>query len=488
MLDTLPSYEEIKNIIFQMNPESSAGPDSFSGIFYRTCWEIICTDLVAAIQFCWKRRFIPRGLNSNFLVLLPKCQGAKKANQFRPIGLSNVLFKIFTKIITVRMNSLLVKLIPPQKAAYNKGRSIREQILLASETVNEVKRKRRGGNVAFKLDIYQAYDSLWLMVDRGFFSMERGLKQGDPLSALLFVLMEDVLSRNISQLVNQDKKSLNSLFTLPDEYQASSGQLINKDKRVILAPGRVTSAMIWHVVEMIQHRLAKWKGRLLSFAERLVLFKSVLCSIPLYNMTVYRLPASVIKIFEKLIRNFLWPGNSEVRKFKTLSWKKVCTPYNEGGLGIRRLEIIKKAFIMKIMWKMVNSQGQWALFFAAKLKNKQGQWFEKWKPSSVYSGLKWAWSSLKDDIKWNVGDGAGITVWFDSWYETYPMINEIGYSDIVKNNLHMEVKDMIKGNQWEIPIELQSVFLIRNLPAIDGGADNITWNGSTNGYLLHQWQ
>ncbi|XP_026447593.1 uncharacterized protein LOC113348103 [Papaver somniferum] len=160
MLDALPSYEEIKSIVFQMDPESSSGPDSFSGIFYRTCWDIICSDLVEAIQFCWKRRFIPRGMNSNFLVLLPKCQGAKKANQFRPIGLSNVLFKIFTKIITVRMNTLMAKLISPQQAAYIKGRNIHEEILLASEMVNEMKKKRRGGNVAFKLDISQAYDSV----------------------------------------------------------------------------------------------------------------------------------------------------------------------------------------------------------------------------------------------------------------------------------------------------------------------------------------
>ncbi|XP_026399587.1 uncharacterized protein LOC113295466 [Papaver somniferum] len=74
MLDAVPSNAEIKSIIFEMDPESAPGPDSFYGIFYRYCWEIICNDPVAAIQFCWERKFIPKGLNSNFLVLLPKCQ------------------------------------------------------------------------------------------------------------------------------------------------------------------------------------------------------------------------------------------------------------------------------------------------------------------------------------------------------------------------------------------------------------------------------
>ncbi|XP_026378045.1 uncharacterized protein LOC113272424 [Papaver somniferum] len=346
LLDAVPSSAEIKSIIFAMDPESAAGPDSFSGIYYRTCWEIICNDLV--IQFCWERKFIPKGLNSNFLVLLPKCQGAKKANQFRPIGLSNVLFKIFTKIITTRMNNLMVKLISPQQAAYIKGRSIHEQVLLASEMVNEMKRKRRGGNVAFKLDISQAYDSRF--------------KAGDPLSPILFMLMEDVLSRNISHLVEQGKifpmvvktgvhpthlffaddvfifcngakKSLNNLFTLLDEYQAISG--------VILAPGRVTSAMVWPVVEMIQHKLAKWK--------------------------VYKWPSSVIKICEKLIRNFLWSGDSDVRKYKTFSWKK------------------------------------------------------------------------------------------------------------------MKLHKLIKGNKWEIPIELESIFELNNMPGIGGGTDRMIWNGCSYG-------
>ncbi|XP_026378818.1 uncharacterized protein LOC113273289 [Papaver somniferum] len=197
-----------------MDPESAPGPDGFSGIFYRSCWDIIKTDLVDAIQFSWRRKFIPKGMNSSFLVLLPKNQGAKAANQFRPTGLSNVVFKIFTKLITSRMCGLMKKLISSQQAAYVHGRSIHEQVMLASELVNEMKFKRRGGNVGIKLDISQAYDTVsweflikvirkygfssawceWLitlfrsarisvMVNGGpcgFFQVERGLRQGDP--------------------------------------------------------------------------------------------------------------------------------------------------------------------------------------------------------------------------------------------------------------------------------------------------------------------
>ncbi|XP_026459807.1 uncharacterized protein LOC113360516 [Papaver somniferum] len=159
-LDVIPEEEEIKRIVFEMDPESAPGPDGFSGIFYRRCWEIIKEDLVEAIQFSWRRKFIPKGINSSFLVLLPKTQGVKTANQFRPIDLSNVIFKKFTKIITKRMSELMEKLISPQQVAYVQGRSIHEQVLLASELVNEMKFKRRGGNIAIKLDISQAYDTV----------------------------------------------------------------------------------------------------------------------------------------------------------------------------------------------------------------------------------------------------------------------------------------------------------------------------------------
>ncbi|XP_026390091.1 uncharacterized protein LOC113285383 [Papaver somniferum] len=356
MLDSIPTTEEIKKIVFEMDSDSAPGPDGFPGSFYKSCWDIIQLDLKDAIQFCWRRRFIPKGLNSNFLTLIPKCAGAKKASQYRPIGLSNVLFKIFTKIISVRMNGLMEKLISSQQAAYVKGRSIQEQILLASEMVNEMRKKRRGGNVAFKLDISQAYDSL---IEK--YQHSSGQMINKAKSKCFIDGTNSTRKQQISSIVGMD------ISNFPDKYLG-----------IILAPGRVTTEML----PSLQYGSFKW-------------------------------PSSVIKICEKLIRNFLWSGDGEVRKYKTLSWKKICVPYIEGGLGIRRLEVLNK-ILLKMMWKLVYSSDEWALFFTAKFKDKYGIWFSKWKLSSVRSGLQWAWLTLQEDISWKIGNDASISVWFDN--------------------------------------------------------------------------
>ncbi|XP_026410433.1 uncharacterized protein LOC113305633 [Papaver somniferum] len=189
-IDSIPCASEIKAATFDLDPDSAPGPDGFGGWFYRNCWEIIGKDVIAAIQYCWKRCYIPNGLNSNFLVLIPKTQNAKKANQFRPIGLFNFFFKIFTKILTMRISNLLSKIISPQHGAFIKDNSIQEQIVLASE-----------------MELFRS-SRISIMINggpAGYFSVERGLIQGDPLSPFIFVIAEDVLSKALSQIVAEKK-------------------------------------------------------------------------------------------------------------------------------------------------------------------------------------------------------------------------------------------------------------------------------------------
>ncbi|XP_026384786.1 uncharacterized protein LOC113280366 [Papaver somniferum] len=105
----IPSANEIKVLVYDLDPDSAPGPDGFGG------WQI---------------------------------------------DPSNFFLKIITNIPTMRISSLLSKIISPQQGAFIKGKTIQEQIVLASEVVNEMEINRRGGNIGMKIDITQAFDSL----------------------------------------------------------------------------------------------------------------------------------------------------------------------------------------------------------------------------------------------------------------------------------------------------------------------------------------
>ncbi|XP_026451371.1 uncharacterized protein LOC113351638 [Papaver somniferum] len=359
MLDAIPDAEEIKQTLFAMDEDSAPGPVGFSGSFYKACWNVVHEDVVNAIQFFWRRKFIPKGFNSIFLVLIPRTKGARNPKQFRPIGLSNVSFKIFTKILATRMGTLMHKLVSPQQEAYVKGRCIQDQILLSSELVLQ----KFGFSKSWcdwLLTLFQSA-KISVMVNGGpcgFFSevLIRPTVERKGIHPTHLFFADDVFI-----FINGAKKSILNLMKLLEDCQKCSGQVIKKSKRkmlidrttelrknqikdiiqmersefpdkylgVILTTGRVKVSTVWPIVEMMERKLAIWKGKLLSFQERLVLIKSVLCSIPVYNMAVYKWPASVIKICERIMRNFRWSGDGEIRKYNRFSWKRVCTPFSE---------------------------------------------------------------------------------------------------------------------------------------------------------------
>ncbi|XP_026396171.1 uncharacterized protein LOC113290798 [Papaver somniferum] len=128
-----------------------------------------------------------------------------------------------------------------------------------------------------------------------------------------------------------------------------------------------------------------------------------------------------------------------------------------------------------MMWKLSNSQDDWALFFKAKYTNKHGQWNTNWKLSSVWNGLKWAWQSLQDDLKWNVGDGKSISVRFDNWIGDSPLINIMVQSQFVENNINMKVAEILNNGNWSIPEEIKNAITSFSLPDVSGMDDELCW-------------
>ena len=84
---------------------------------------------------------------------------------------------------------------------------------------------------------------------------------------------------------------------------------------------------------------------------RITLIKSTLASIPIYQMSIFRMLKSVAKRLEILQRDFLWGGGNTGRKIHLINWKVACTQKEKGGLGIRRMGLLNKALLGKWIWR-----------------------------------------------------------------------------------------------------------------------------------------
>jgi len=101
------------------------------------------------------------------------------------------------------------------------------------------------------------------------------------------------------------------------------------------------------VIERMKARLCRWKGRFLSLAERIYLIKSVLTSIPLFHLSLFKMPSMVANKLVRIQRNFLRGWGADGRKIAWTSKSKVCEPHEAGGLRILDLRVFNTTLLGK---------------------------------------------------------------------------------------------------------------------------------------------
>jgi hypothetical protein len=98
-------------------------------------------------------------LNISTIILLPKRENAVQIQQYRPICLLNVSFKIFTKVCTNRIAKIAETIISPTQTAFMPGRHVLEGVVILHEMIHELHRKKLDG-VLLKIDFEKAYDKV----------------------------------------------------------------------------------------------------------------------------------------------------------------------------------------------------------------------------------------------------------------------------------------------------------------------------------------
>ena len=112
-LKQIPSLNEIKSTLFQMQDSKSPGPNGFPVLFYKKLWPTVGNDIIKAVTSFFLRGFMPKEVNNSLIVLIPKITNPTSVNHFRPISLCNVVYKIISKILVSKLKPLLDKLISP---------------------------------------------------------------------------------------------------------------------------------------------------------------------------------------------------------------------------------------------------------------------------------------------------------------------------------------------------------------------------------------
>ena len=338
---------------------------------------------------------------------------------WRPLSLLNTDYKILTKSLATRLQCILDEVISYDQNGYIKNRFIGENIRTIADVIEHTNKNNESGMIAL-LDFEKAFDTVnwdflqntlcafnfgdyfikWIKIfytdiqscclnnghTTSFFSLSRGVRQGCPISALLFILLAEVMankikSRNdihgitidqheikISQLADdttlflKDNNALLLALEILESFQTCSGLKLNKNKTEIFYLGntnhRPTNSAIKVANEFkalgiyfsknndemtyrnLEERLKKietilniWRQRDLSLKGKITVLKSLAIPQLLYVTNVLHVPSTYVERVQKEIQSFVW--NNKIPKIKTTT---LIADVARGGLKMPHFE------------------------------------------------------------------------------------------------------------------------------------------------------
>lgn len=435
--------DEVRRAVFSTRNNTSPGPSGYTGEFYKFFWPELNQLIHLAICEIFESRNMPVNIKRSITILIPKKgKDSRMLSNLRPISLLNTFYKIITKCLALRLANVINHLINNDQTGFIKGRFIGENIRLLLD-LKAYCISHNYSALLLACDVKKAYDCVdwqymkhvlsaaglgnnflrWIDVlyDRNTqspttaavqingkisrdYKIERGLRQGCPLSCLLFLIVfEPLLERirrceaikgvninntdikitsfadDVTVIMNGSSQSMLACLTIFEDFKTVSGLELNVSKTQALWIGHAASSkqpictdfnIQWPKgcieilgvkipndpevnisslnydakFENIIARLTPWAGRGLTPFGRIYLIKSELLSQLIYLMTVLPSPSlEFVKKLESAFFKFIWGGKKDRIKRATLKAK-----YKDGGLQVP--DVISQSNSLKIAW------------------------------------------------------------------------------------------------------------------------------------------
>ena len=427
---------ECDRVLSKFKENKSPGSDGLPIEFYKQFWHLLKDHMISIFNEAFDNEKLSNSQNQGILTLLHKKGDPQLLKNYRPISLLNTDYKILMHVLANRMHTVLHKIISEDQNGYVKKRFIGYNIRLIEDIIYYQNKQSSDSYLAF-IDFEKAYDTLeweflfktlkfynfgptfikWIRTtykspsisikNNGWlsesFEMKRGVRQGCPISSLLFILTAEILAHKLRFCDNNSNRvvklrqyaddmillgtkeiSLKYSFKEISKFTAVAGPKLNMDKTEILVTGEYQNVATFcdkkvaksvnclgievghdlelcekinwaNKIEKIQRLLIQWKKRHLTIFGKIIVIKTLALSQIIYSATNTHIPDYVIPRLNTIVYNFLWENKERIKR-KTLIGK-----FEDGG--VEMIDINSYFLAIKVTWikRLINSESNWSV-------------------------------------------------------------------------------------------------------------------------------